>query len=113
MENQANELWNRASDLEDSGKLDEAIKLYEMAASAGSVDAMVNLANILDDKLNPAKPDEAVDLYKRAVQHGSSTAAWNLHRHYFRIGHKDHSDYWLRIAAELGDEDAIRLLGLR
>lgn len=110
IESKADFLWRRASALEDRGEIDLAVKLYTDAARLGEPIAQSNLANLLDDKVSPARPKEAVYWYKRALKAGHEPAAWNLAMHYRNAGKKRWYLYWLRVAAELGDEDAQALL---
>lgn len=110
MQNRADDIWARASNLEDNGRIDEAISLYEKAIAAGSTEALVNLGNIYDDKIDPPQPEKAVRLYEIAVERGNSVAAWNLYKHYMNSGYGQMADHWLKAAARLGDEDAIKLL---
>jgi TPR repeat protein len=76
----------------------------------GSVIAMSNLGNLLDDKVKPAKPKEAVYWYKRAAKCGYSAAAWNLAMHYRNLGRQRWYVHWLNVAANLGDDDARKQL---
>ena len=99
-------LWRDASDLEDAGMLEAAIEKYELAVQEGSVDAMINLGNIYDDKLNPPKPEAAVVLYQRAIAGGSALAAWNLGKHYENAGKQEAAFKWMVVASKLGEEDA-------
>lgn len=96
--------------MDDQGKLDEAILKYQLAAAAGSTDAMVNLAAIYEDRTSPPKSQEAISLNERAAAAGNRLAAWNLHRTYEMQGREAESHRWLKVAADLGDEDAVALL---
>lgn len=87
--------------------------MYERAVAAGSTDAMVNLAMIYEHRTSPPKAQEAILLNERAVAGGSPLAAWNLHRTYEMQGREGDSHHWLKVAAELGDEDAVALLQQR
>jgi TPR repeat protein len=98
-------LWALGSQLEDEGKLELAVEAYLTGAKLGDPLAQVNLANILDDKLN--KPAEAIYWYKRAVRFGYSTAALNLAAHYKNLGVRRWHIYWLKIAANMGDKWAV------
>jgi len=110
MRKTANELWADACQLEENGKLDEAIKAYESAVAAGSVEAMISLANIYDDQLTPPKSEEATLLYAKAAALGNSLGAWNLYRHFLNLGDNANARIWLKTAAKLGDEDAMKLI---
>ena len=95
---------------EESGLNERAIQFYLEAARLGDVSAQLNLGNILDEKISPAEPSEAVYWYKRAARSGSAAGAWNLAMHYRKTRQRRWYDYWLRRAAELGEEDAIAIL---
>lgn len=110
MTSDAEKLWREACNLDEQGKLKEATRVYELAVAAGSADAMVNLAVIYEDRTSPPKSQEAVSLNERAAAAGHSIAAWNLHRHYEMLGQRAESDHWLKMAANLGDDDAIALM---
>jgi TPR repeat protein len=99
-------IWQEGSNFEDRGLLDKAIEKYKIAVRMGSVEAMINLANIFDDKMEPPDAGAAVNLYKRATELGSEVAAWNLAKHYENLGQDKLTRDWMIIAAELGDEDA-------
>ncbi len=104
--NEADRIWAEAVDLADAGKIDEAIARYLTAARMGHVAAQSNLANLLDDEVVPARPHEAVYWYKRAIRGGSAVAAWNLAMHYRNQGKLRWYFHWLRVAAQMGEEDA-------
>ncbi len=69
---------------------------------------MLNLANLLDDYVSPPKPALAVYWYKRAARRGYATAAINLAVHYQNLRKRRWYIHWLKVAAELGDRDAIK-----
>jgi TPR repeat protein len=102
----ADQLWQRASMLEDKGKIAEAVKLYRAAAKLGDASAQSNLGNLLDDTVSPKRSKEAVYWYKRAVKLGSGTAATNLAVHHKNLGQTRWQMHWLHVAAKLGDSDA-------
>jgi len=55
------------------------IALYERAAEAGSLDAMINLAVALfNGDVVDADPERAIALLRRAAEGGSATAVFNL-----------------------------------
>ncbi len=87
--------------------------MFELAAAAGSTDAMVNLAMIYEHRTSPPKLQEAIVLNEQAAAGGNPLAAWNLHRNYEMQGREAESHRWLRVAADLGDEDAVALLSKR
>lgn len=104
------ELFNEAYGAHAAGDLEHAIELYSAASRKGFTPAQTNLGNIYDDVLDPPRPDLAVKMYRRAVQLGDSAGAWCLAIHYRNRGNLRWYDYWLRRAAEMGDEDAISAL---
>jgi len=53
----------------------------------------------------------AVALYRRAADAGFAPSAWNLYLHYSDLGAGGDASLWLARAGELGDEDALKLLG--
>jgi len=103
-------LIREASDLEDEGKIDAAVKRYTMAARLGDPIAQSNLGTLLDDVVVPRRPGAAVYWYKRAVKLGHDGAAWNMAMHYRNLGKRRWYLHWLRVAAEMGDPDAQRAL---
>ncbi|MGE0233002.1 MAG: tetratricopeptide repeat protein [Flavobacteriaceae bacterium] len=102
----AEQLWRDACNLEDEGKISEAVEKYETAARMGNVEAMSNLGNLLDDEVDPPRPKEAVYWYKRAIRKGYSTAAWNMAMHYRNLGQRRWYIHWLYVAARMGNDDA-------
>ena len=106
----ADRLWREACNLDDQGRLQDAILVYELAVAAGSTDAMVNLAMIYEHRTSPPKLQEAIVLDERAAAGGNPVGAWNLHRNYEMQGRETESHRWLKVAADLGDEDAVALL---
>jgi len=93
-------------ELEEAGRIHEAIRVYTAAARLGDEIAQNNLATLLDDRAIPRRPAEAVYWYKRAVRAGSAEAAWNLAMHYRNLGKRRWQIHWLRVAARLGEPDA-------
>ena len=107
MPNQTGEaLWREASYLEDAGKFELCVEKYEAAVREGSVEAMINLGNIYDDKIVPRQPQDAVRLYERAILLGSYVAAWNLAKHYENLGDERSAIKYMKDAANLGSVDA-------
>jgi TPR repeat protein len=100
------EAWREGCELEERGLIPEALRAYTVAARLGSSSAQVNLGNILDDVVKPSRTSEAKAWYKRAVKRGNPSGAWNLAMHYRNNGNPRWYRYWLRVAADLGDEDA-------
>jgi TPR repeat protein len=109
----AETLWVEGCNKEDANDFEGARRCYEIAAHLNHDSAQNNLANILDDKIQPKEPELAIYWYKRAVKNGNYSAPWNLHRHYDIIGNRRWSDYWLQIAAKMGHEDALELLATK
>ena len=73
----------------------------------GESDAMINLANLLDDHITPRNPLRAIHWYIAAFRAGDASGAWCLAMHY--IPRQNHRWYrfWMAKAAEMGEEDAI------
>jgi TPR repeat protein len=76
----------------------------------GFAPAQTNLGNIYDDVLSPPQRRKAVDMYRRAVRLGSRAGASCLAAHYRNLGKTRWYRYWLRRAAEMGDEEALNEL---
>jgi len=72
MTSDADRLWREACNLDDQGRLEEAILAYELAVAAGSTDAMVNLAMIFEHRTSPPKLQEAIVLNERAAAGGNA-----------------------------------------
>ncbi|GJL90434.1 hypothetical protein [Hyphococcus sp.] len=102
----ADEFLRKAFDAEEDGQLEEAICLLKKAARLGSNAARSKLGTTYDDVVTPSQPDRAVYWYKQGVKNGYSDCAWNLAMHYAGLGRRRGYLYWLRIANEMGDEDA-------
>lgn len=107
----AGKLFVEAFSAEEEGQLETAVLLYARSASLGSSSAMINLGNLYDDILDPRDPMQAVKYYEDAVRFGNPDGASCLAAHYKNL--EDHRLYqhWLKRAADMGDEDAIKLLG--
>lgn len=103
-------VFTEAFNAQEEGALLKAISLYEQAARMGFSPAHINLGNIYDDGLTPVQPFKAVRMYKRAVKLGHPAGAWNLAVYYKKLGKSRWHRYWLRKAASMGDEDAIKEL---
>ena len=99
----------QASDLEDEGRIASAVSVYGRASHLDDVYAQSNLGNLLDDKLKPRRSAEAVYWYKRSVRGGNGNGAWNLAIHYRNEGRGASFRYWVRVAARMGNQDALEL----
>jgi TPR repeat protein len=99
-------IWYRAAELEELGKIEEAVKLYRRGARLGNLGSMINLASLLDDQISPPKPREAIYWYKRGIKAGDSTAAFNFAMHYRNLRQRRWYVHWMRVAAQMGDSDA-------
>jgi TPR repeat protein len=95
-----------ASWAEEKGDIELAIYYLKKAVRSGSNDARSMLGAIYDDVLKPPKPDRAAYWYKQALRNGDTDCAWNLAMHFAGLGKKRGYSHWLRVANELGDEDA-------
>ncbi|HUB88266.1 MAG TPA: tetratricopeptide repeat protein [Dyella sp.] len=104
---EARKLLEDACDLFESGERSRSIKLFLTAASEGSREAQVNLANIYDEGDGvKVSFDKARYWYKRAIAGGCPEAAYNLGISYLNRGDTRWAGYWLRVAKSMGDEDA-------
>ena len=101
------DVFSEAFYAQEEGDLEKAISLYKKASRRGFAPAQTNLGNIYDDVLNPAQPRKAVEMYRRAVRLGSPAGASCLAAHYRNLGKSRWYRYWLRKAAEMGEEDAM------
>ena len=99
-------VFSEAFYAQEEGDLDRAIELYKQASRMGFTPAQTNLGNIYDDVLIPAQPHKAVEMYRRAVRLGDRAGAWCLAVHYRNLHRGRWYRYWLRKAAEMGEEDA-------
>ena len=101
------ELLRQAFDAWDRGHLDTAVHLYERLARLGNSDAMINLANMLDDCVQPRDPLGAIFWYMRGFRYGHQSAAWNLAMHYIPRRNHRWFRFWMVKAAEMEHENAI------
>lgn len=98
----------RGCHLYSAGKIEEAFTVFQYAAKLGSLEAQVNLANLLDSgAVGEKNCKQAAYWYKRAIKNGSPEAAYNLAISYRQQGKSRWFGYWIRKAAEMGDEDAL------
>jgi len=100
------DILRKAFESEEIGEIEEAIRLFKIAAKLGSNDARSKLGTIFDDVLDPSKPKRAVYWYKLGVRGGDSACAWNLAMHYAGLGRKKGYLFWLLKAESMGDLDA-------
>lgn len=92
-------------EFEDQGQFRLAIKHYLRAATLGSPEAQVNLANLYDEGKGGKKNlEQAVYWYKRAIKLGCPEAANNLGQHYRQLGNLRWARYWFERAAQMGYE---------
>jgi len=108
-QDEAFQIWWQGAECEENGDIKRAIRLYTKAAKLGEPLAQSNLGNLLDDKVSPNRPSEAVYLYKRAIKSGNENAAWNLAMHYRNLGTERWYKYWLRVAADMGEKEALKI----
>ncbi len=99
-------LFSEASELEDEGKIQQAVERYLVSAQMGHSSAQNNLATLLDGKVTPSRPKEAVYWYKRAVRSGDCIAAWNMAMHHRNRGKRRWQIHWLRVAVRMGHDEA-------
>jgi TPR repeat protein len=103
-----NDLFCRAFECEEAGKLRQAIRLYEMSARRGFSSACVNLGNIFASQLKPPNIWRARYWYKRAYELGHPAGAYNIAVDYKKAGNRRWHEYWLGKAVERGYEDAVK-----
>lgn len=100
-----------ACDLYESGDRRRALRLFKQAATAGVIQAQVNLANIYDAGDGVGSDFQLARYwYKRAIRQGSLEAVYNLGVSYLNRGDVRWARYWLLVADKLGDQDAQALL---
>ena len=97
-------LWERGDRAWDRGHLDEAERLFKLAAAMGDHVSMNSLGKLFDDL---RRPEDAVRWYKRAVVAGSAIAAWNLAMNYVPLGQRRWYRYRMKKAAAMGYDDAL------
>jgi len=102
----ADRLWKEGSKHHLEGDIKAAVKLYRRAARLGNDSAQNNLGTLLDDHVSPQKPKEAIYWFKRAVRQGNYYAARNLALHYRDIGKPRWQIHWLRVATQMGYDEA-------
>ena len=103
-------LFDEATGFAESGRLLEAEALYTVAAELGYALAMNNLAILIEDVMQPPRPAEAAYWLKRAVAAGYDEAAWNLAMRQRQAGRRRWYVHWLRIARDMGHEEAAQVL---
>lgn len=98
----------------EDGHVARAARLFLKAAKLGSVEAQVNLGNILaaGTRSNAPDFDGARFWYRKAIEGGSPEAAWNLALTYRDRGNARMHRFWLERAARMGSEDAIEQIGV-
>lgn len=100
-----------ACDLFESGERKRSIKLFMKAASMGSLEAQVNLANLYDEGDGLKEIFDKVRYwYKRAISGGCPDAAYNLGVSYLNRGYVRWAKHWLCMAEAMGADDAAYLL---
>jgi TPR repeat protein len=103
------EVFRAAFKLETKGDIEGASKLYKKSAKLGMSGSYVDMRNIYDDVMEPRDSVRAVASYKAAVALGDRSGAWCLAVHYRHLGKRRWYEYWLKIAADMGEEDAMEL----
>lgn len=86
----------------------EAAKLLEEAATNGSIDAMLSIANILDtNKSTKSDRDKALMWLKKAARLGSGAAAYNIGITYRDVGKYRLSVTWFQKAIDMSEHSAL------
>lgn len=101
------DLFLRASKLEDSGNMRAAFRLCLEGAKAGDTSCQVNLGNLYDAG-EGVKRDRAAAMYwyKRAYRQGDASAANNIAVMWRNEDRPKRALDWFRKAVELGNEGA-------
>ena len=90
-----------------TGRTDEGEEVLRAGATAGVVECMLPLANVLSRRAERAESEQ---LYRRAFDLGDGHAAWNLANDLAEEGRLEEASEWRWRAAANGDEVAIRHL---
>lgn len=93
-------------ELDEAGDSISARHFLESAVYQGNDMAMHALAYELYN--NEENVDEALKLYRKAAKNGLTVSMLNLARHYEKISNLKQYFFWLKKAAILGDEQAIK-----
>jgi tetratricopeptide (TPR) repeat protein len=94
--------------LQATDRVAEAEALYRDGVEAAEVESFLPLANLL---VESGRLEEAEQLYRYGFALGDAHSAFNLHLLLDDSGRPEEAQEWLRLAAEGGDEKAIRMLG--
>lgn len=100
-------LYSIADEWEDDERFDDAAELFGWMARLNYQEAQSRLAILFDDYVTPRQPGKAVYWMKRAIRNGSTLDVYNLAVHHRGLGHRKGHIFWLKKAAEIGDESAI------
>lgn len=96
-----------ACELHDNGQYKAAMKEYLASIRCGNVHARHNLADLLsDEKSGFFNFERAVSHYKAAIRHGLPESAFALAITYKMNSRVRGWKYWLRRAADMGNDDA-------
>lgn len=109
---EAEEYFRIGLDHLESCEIEQAIFFFRKASSLGLGQAQCSLGTLFDDMIKPSNPKKARYWYKKAVKNGDSMAAYNLSIHYKNKGVRRWQLFWLKRAAEMGNEDALSELNL-
>jgi TPR repeat protein len=105
--NESSDLFVRANQQWDQGKLRSAFRLFLAAAEAGHSDAQVDLGFFYDTGLGVrANRDSAIYWYRRAYGRGSAEGAANIGTIWRDAGNLNRALSWFQRAVNLGNADA-------
>jgi TPR repeat protein len=104
---QKDDLFQRADDAWNAGKLKSAFRLLLASAKAGDIGAQINLGTFYADGIG-IKPNRAKALYwyRRAYRRQHGAAAHNIGILYRDEGNFNEAIQWLKRAVKLQDGDA-------
>jgi TPR repeat protein len=103
----ADALFVRADELEDSGNLTAAFRLFLAAAKAGDRGCQLNVGNYYDDGKGIRRNRvAALYWYKRAYRRGVAAAANNIGILWRNECQPKRALSWFRRAAKMGDDEA-------
>ena len=90
-------------ELEDTGRIEDAIAIYELCILSEDLTAMTRLADILSEPPAYLDVQRAKALYKRACMAGHAPACRNLSILYGQLGETEKSERYYKAARDRGD----------
>jgi len=101
------DLFTRADELEERGKLKSAFRLFLAAAKAGDTSCQLNVGNYYSDGKGIRRNlSRGLYWYKRAYRRGDASAASNIGITWRNDGKPKRALSWFRKAAKMEDDEA-------